>query len=336
MSTLARLNGAANQDNTFATLMGDYQTPAYASVLAILTKQTSAKTVIKPATLTGNVSITVNVGDNTADDVAPYIGDELEFLFHADGSDRTVTFSTGFAGSSSLIVSGSGYSFAAFKFNGLNWVIANSSSFQGPSTDVQTPAYGASIAVTTTGRNTVVKPGTLTGALTLTAVLTNAIAGDRITFIFTADSTARIVTFSTNITAAGTLRVPASASATASFIYNGTTWLQVSVDEPRALVDDVQTPVYGASIAITTTKKNTKVIVGQLTGALTLTAVLTNALAGDTLAILFGTDGTQRVVTFSTGLASVGTLTIPASKFGSTSFCYDGTEWVETGRAITA
>jgi hypothetical protein len=76
----------------------------------------------------------------------------------------------------------------------------------------------------------------------------------------------------------------------------------------------------------------------ELTGALTVTAGVgtstTPPNVGDKLTFLFATDGTQRIVTPSTGISAVGTITIPASKKASLSMTFDGATWVETGRAI--
>ncbi len=212
------------------------------------------------------------------------------------------------------------------------------------SASYQTPAYAATIAllIPYQSAKTIVQPAVLTGAVTFTVALPTALAddnapfvGDIIEFQLTADSTARIVTFGSGFTSTGTLTVAASASATISFKFNGTTYLQTAVGNPRDVVN-IQTPAYAASIAITTTKKTTEVIPAQLTGALTVTAVVTGALIGDILIFVFSADGTNRVVTFSTNINSAGTLTVVASKFGSASFCYNGTAWIETARALTA
>jgi hypothetical protein len=106
----------------------------------------------------------------------------------------------------------------------------------------------------------------------------------------------------------------------------------------RGLLNDYQAKAYAASIAVTTDARvhNTLVKVAQLTGALTVTIGVANPLIGDRVTLLFGADGTNRIVTFSTGFASAGTLTVTASKFASAVFMFDGTSWVEVSRAITA
>lgn len=111
----------------------------------------------------------------------------------------------------------------------------------------------------------------------------------------------------------------------------------------RAAMQDVQDGIaYAASIALAT-KPNaafTVFRVAQATGALTLTigvgSSTTPPFAGDLAEILLSSDTTGRVVTFSTGFASAGTLTMTLSKKAFISFMFDGTVWVETGRSIGA
>jgi hypothetical protein len=103
-----------------------------------------------------------------------------------------------------------------------------------------------------------------------------------------------------------------------------------------------QAPAYASTLAVTVNGQDsyTLVRVGQLTGALTITAGVGSAtlapLVGDTMQILFSADATNRVVTFSTGFATAGTLTVVASKFGAVRFVFNGTVWQEAGRALTA
>lgn len=104
----------------------------------------------------------------------------------------------------------------------------------------------------------------------------------------------------------------------------------------RILTNDFQDKAYATPLAITTTKANTIVRVAQLTGALTITVGTTNPFIGDTITYLFSVDGTNRTVTFSTGHQPSATLALTASKYGSATFMFNGTTWVETGRAVTA
>jgi hypothetical protein len=107
----------------------------------------------------------------------------------------------------------------------------------------------------------------------------------------------------------------------------------------RIITNAHQMTAYAASVAITTTYANTVVNMAQLTGALTLTigtgTTDTAPYAGDTVRFLFAADGTNRVVTFSTGFQSAGTVTVTASKYGTVAFMFNGTTWVETGRTVT-
>jgi hypothetical protein len=103
-----------------------------------------------------------------------------------------------------------------------------------------------------------------------------------------------------------------------------------------------QSPAYGATIALTTKpfESFTLVQVAQLTGALTMTAGVGSAtlppFVGDEMQILFSADATNRIVTFSTGFSTSGTLTVTASKTATVKFMFNGTAWQEMGRVVTA
>lgn len=67
----------------------------------------------------------------------------------------------------------------------------------------------------------------LTGALTVTADVTTRSIGDKMDMLFIADSSDRVVTFSTGFTANGTLTVLDAGVATVSFIFTGSgLWLE--------------------------------------------------------------------------------------------------------------
>lgn len=118
MSTSARFTGAANKDNTARREIYDYQSPAYASSIALTIKDRS-KTIVQVAQLTGALSLTANVGSSTT---PPYVGDKIEFLFTSDGTNRVVTFSTGFLPTGTLTVTASKSASAVFMFNGTAWI----------------------------------------------------------------------------------------------------------------------------------------------------------------------------------------------------------------------
>lgn len=116
MSTTPRysLITARNEDNTGRVVTNEYQAIAYAASVAL--KLQSANTVCKFAQLTGAMTI-------TAETTRPQIGDELTLLFNADGTARTVTFSTGLSPSAAtLVVAISKQASITFMFDGVSWV----------------------------------------------------------------------------------------------------------------------------------------------------------------------------------------------------------------------
>lgn len=115
MSSTARypLVTNPNEDNTGRNITTEYQAPAYAASIAL--KLSAAKTYVKVAQLTGALTL-------TAETTRPQIGDELTILFNADGTARTVTFSTGFSPSATLVVAISKQASATFCFDGVSWV----------------------------------------------------------------------------------------------------------------------------------------------------------------------------------------------------------------------
>ncbi len=74
----------------------------------------------------------------------------------------------------------------------------------------------------------------------------------------------------------------------------------------------------------------------QLTGAMTLNATLTALQQFSEVVFHFGTDGTQRIVTFGTGFLSSGTVTIPANKGAVVRAIYNGTSLAVVSREIWA
>ena len=103
----------------------------------------------------------------------------------------------------------------------------------------------------------------------------------------------------------------------------------------RVLTFAKLTPAYASSIAIIPNASKTYVFPANLTGALTLTSDITLPIDCDELVCVFKATGGTRVVTFSTGFASVGTLSVPSGKLASVSFVFNGETFVEVGRAIT-
>lgn len=104
----------------------------------------------------------------------------------------------------------------------------------------------------------------------------------------------------------------------------------------RTVTQDAQQVAYAATIAIVPTEGINLVQVAQLTGALTMTATVTKLYIGDIVRVMLSADATNRIVTFSTGFASAGTITVTASKFAFVDFIFNGTSLQEMGRAVTA
>ena len=96
------------------------------------------------------------------------------------------------------------------------------------------------------------------------------------------------------------------------------------------------TPAYAASVTIVPNAFKTFVLPADLTGALSLVATVTSSQDCDELVCVFKASAANRIVTFSTGFASAGTLTVLSGKSGSVSFIFNGTAFVEKGRALEA
>lgn len=119
MSNVSRGTGP-NQDNTGRNTSKTILTPAYAAVLSFVT--TTSDNLFIPALLTGNVTINAVISATGA----PYIGDTVKMIFAGDGTARTVTFGTGFAGSATTLVLGVSKKAAIeFTFDGVAWIESN-------------------------------------------------------------------------------------------------------------------------------------------------------------------------------------------------------------------
>lgn len=117
MATISRFSGLPSDDNTSRILTNAYLTPDYAASIAIV--PSTAHTVVKVGTLTGDAAITIGVGTSST---PPYVGDTVTLLFAASGANRTVTFSTGFLPSATLVVVDAKFGSASFMFDGAAWV----------------------------------------------------------------------------------------------------------------------------------------------------------------------------------------------------------------------
>lgn len=200
-----------------AVIVQEVQTPTFASTLAITPSINVEETVVA-VTVTGICTLTANV-------LLPLIGDRMRFFFIGDTVDRVMTFSTGFGGITTFTVPANSAGVVLFTFFNNKWICSTSGAYTTLASDVQTPAYAATITLTTTVRSTVLLPATLTGALTINAVVTSAVAGDTLYMSFVSDSTGRVVTFGTNFKSSGTLTLVASKWAGATAVFNGTFWV---------------------------------------------------------------------------------------------------------------
>jgi hypothetical protein len=116
MPTTPRFGLLPNDDNTGRTQTYDYQTPAYAATIAIIATQ--GDTIVAPAQLTGNLTLSINASTSA---IAPYAGDKILFLFNNNNTTCTVTFGTGFSPNGTLSNTASYLSACAFVYNGTTW-----------------------------------------------------------------------------------------------------------------------------------------------------------------------------------------------------------------------
>ena len=222
MANTPRVVTGTYEDTTGRLITQDYQAKDYAASIALV--PTSQFTCINVAELTGALTLTCGVGTSGT---APYIGDKMDIIFVADATGRTVTFSTGFGGITTLAVGSSAKAIASFVFNGSAWVFVSSGTYASYAAENLAPAYSATLTMAPTGRIVTFQPAQLTGALTINATVTGSVAGDILYMSFVADGTNRVVTFGTNFKSSGTLTVTASKWAGATAVFNGTYWVLV-------------------------------------------------------------------------------------------------------------
>lgn len=112
--------------------------------------------------------------------------------------------------------------------------------------------------------------------------------------------------------------------------------------------NDYQAPAYAATIALLVAGCNAKTMVvpATLTGAVTFSVNVVDSLSGlakngpfvgDELELFLVSDGTTRTATFGTGFLPVTTtLAVTTLKFARIAFKFNGTGWLESGRAVSA
>jgi hypothetical protein len=103
----------------------------------------------------------------------------------------------------------------------------------------------------------------------------------------------------------------------------------------RVVTYSYLTPAYAATLAPETLTFETIVNVGTLTGAMTINLDVTNnAGIGSKITFYFVADSAgTHVVTFGTGCASTGTLSVAASKYGKATAEFNGAVWTVTSFA---
>lgn len=95
-------------------------------------------------------------------------------------------------------------------------------------------------------------------------------------------------------------------------------------------VADSQAPAYAATIAATINNTETVITPDTLTGAATLNLTINSEMpVGANLTVIATADGTNRVLTFGTGMSGAA-YTVTASKTVALSFKYTGAKFVNT------
>lgn len=109
-----------------------------------------------------------------------------------------------------------------------------------------------------------------------------------------------------------------------------------------SFMNDYLAPAYAATIALAIKPTAAKTVIqpAVLTGAVTFTANVGNSTAapfvGDHIRFYLVSDGTTRTATFGTGFLPTGTLAVTTAKYATIGFEFNGTGWIETGRAVSA
>lgn len=100
-------------DNTFLMTSKEAKAVAYSATIALVPTQEEEN--YNFATLTGSLTLTTGI-------TKAYTTDRMTCIFLANGSNQTVTFSTGFTSNGTLVVPASNYSIVQFVFNGVTFV----------------------------------------------------------------------------------------------------------------------------------------------------------------------------------------------------------------------
>lgn len=96
-------------DNKYAIPKKEIKNPAYAATIDLSVD--AEDTIVDHAQLTGNLTETINV-------TLPFTGDKLTLIYNTDGTQRTVTFSTGFISAAPLVIADTSQAVVDFVFMG--------------------------------------------------------------------------------------------------------------------------------------------------------------------------------------------------------------------------
>lgn len=111
VSTAQRFGTPPGDDNTGRVLTYAYSAPSYTATLTV--NPNAYETIVRD-TLTGAQTVIAKV-------TRAKVGDKLRFIFVADGSNRIVTFSTGFSTTAAYTVTASQVYEVDFAYSGFYW-----------------------------------------------------------------------------------------------------------------------------------------------------------------------------------------------------------------------
>lgn len=98
----------------------------------------------------------------------------------------------------------------------------------------------------------------------------------------------------------------------------------------RVLTYGYSNPAYASTYKISANAYETTVLFDTLTGSMTLTAGVKSCYVADKLNIIFVASGATRVVTFSTGFSSGGSISIASGATATVDFEFNGAGWIQT------
>ncbi len=194
---------------------------------------------------------------------------------------------------------------------------------------------GATITATPNGQNNTFTV-TLAGNRTLDFVATKAEIGDKVRVILTADSTLRVLTFGLlQKVTESTIGVEPSEKSIIDFEFDGTDYLETS---RTGRVSMVITPLADAgTITATPNARFTFFETAALTGDQQLDFVATTSVKGDRVLVSLLCDSTIRTITLGLlQLNSAATAILVADEKTYIDYTFDGTNFIETSRSISA